>query len=93
MDIGTTIMALRKSRKVTQEELAKKCGLTQTSITQIETNKKRIRDDNLKKVCKYFKISLGGFYVMALTEEDVPKRKRKMFKAMNGIIKNIFFEN
>lgn len=93
MDIGTTIMALRKARKISQVELSRKCGLSQTSITQIETNKKRIRDENLKKVCKYLKISLGGFYVMALTEDDVPKSKRKFFKSMNGIIKSIFFEN
>ena len=41
MNIGLAIKSIRKKLSITQYELAEKCDLSQTSLSQIETGVKR----------------------------------------------------
>ncbi|MBK9526113.1 MAG: helix-turn-helix transcriptional regulator [Bacteroidetes bacterium] len=50
MDLVTTISKLRKSRKITQDDLAKKCDITQAYLPLIENNRKEPNLSTLKTI-------------------------------------------
>lgn len=49
-EFGITLKAIRKSRKMTQEELAKKVGVDRTYISNLENGNKKPTDDLLFKL-------------------------------------------
>ena len=50
MNIGNKIKELRKSKGLTQEELAIKCGLSKNGLWNYENNKRQINMDTLNKI-------------------------------------------
>ncbi len=50
MAIGATIKALRKMQGMTQAELAARCGMTRTSITQIEQGKQHLTEQTINAI-------------------------------------------
>lgn len=50
--IGVIIQELRKSRGLTQEQLAIKCGTTKTYISRIENNASDIRLSTLMRIIR-----------------------------------------
>lgn len=66
--IASKIMEARIASKMTQKELAKKCGLTESYILQIESGKKIINEDIAEKILK----ALGQtFEVMEPMKETI----------------------
>jgi transcriptional regulator with XRE-family HTH domain len=94
MEIGTTIRDIRLLRGMQQAELALRIGLSQTAVSQIETGATTPRHVTIKKICKVLKVSEPFLYLMAITEQDVPKSKRRQFAELfptaKQIIKSIF---
>ena len=76
MDIGTSIRNLRIKKSISQGELAKKCELSQNSISQIELGNKRPSPKNLKKICEILEISESILYLYSIDEKDVPEDNR-----------------
>ena len=54
--ISTNIKYYRFSNKITQEELAEKCGLSARYISDIENNKGNIPIDTLEKIATVLKV-------------------------------------
>lgn len=52
--MAITIEALRKSKKLTQEEFAGKIGLSRVSIVNIEKGRQALSVKNLYVICKFF---------------------------------------
>ena len=57
--IGANIRAVRKSRKQTQEELAKAIDKTQSTVTAIELGERRISLESILKLCNFYEISVN----------------------------------
>jgi len=57
--LAKQIIRFRKEAGLTQEELAKKTGISRSSIAMIETAKRDITISNLSKIAKALKISLS----------------------------------
>lgn len=55
--MGQRIMVRRKARRMTQEELAEKLGVSTQMISNLELGKKAIRPENLAKVCDVLGLS------------------------------------
>lgn len=51
------IIQIRKENKLSQEQFAKKIGLSRNFINQVETNKKNISDRTIKDICREFAIN------------------------------------
>lgn len=51
MTIGHRIAALRKERKMTQEELSSKSGINRANIAKIENGRYNVSIDILNKIC------------------------------------------
>ncbi len=62
MDIGARLHAIRKARGLSQRELAKRVGVTNSTISLIEQNKVSPSVSSLKKVLEGIPITLAEFF-------------------------------
>ncbi|MCP1366381.1 helix-turn-helix domain-containing protein, partial [Halomonas sp. BBD48] len=69
-DVGSRLRALRTLRGISQRELAKRCGVTHSSLSLIEQNKVSPSVSSLKKILDAIPISVGDFFTMELTNRD-----------------------
>jgi len=74
MDIGIRLQTVRKSKGLSQRELAKRVGVTNSTISLIEQNKVSPSVSSLKKVLDGIPISLADFFTLDLpaSDEDSP---------------------
>lgn len=74
MDVGVRLQAIRKAKGLSQRELAKRVGVTNSTISLIEQNKVSPSIGSLKKVLDGIPISLGDFFTLDIepTAEDGP---------------------
>ena len=66
MNIGIAIKSIRRQVGITQHELADRCGISQTSLSQIENCVKRPSHRTIKSICTVLDVpeSRKGVYDM-----------------------------
>jgi len=79
MKIGFAIQSIRKKQFISQFELAEKCGLSTTSLSQIETGRKHPAPETLTKLCEGLGVPLAIIYLIAMEQEDVPPSKKAVY--------------
>ena len=89
MNIGLAIKSIRKKLSITQYELADRCQLSQTSLSQIETGIKRPSQKTLSKVCTVLDIPESIIYIVAMQEADVPPSKKNIYDLVYPSIKSL----
>jgi transcriptional regulator with XRE-family HTH domain len=89
MNIGRTIAVLRKDKDLNQIEFARAVGISQTSLSQIESGKKQPSKTNLKRICQELNISELHLYLLSFDESDVPIHKRELFKQLEEPLKKL----
>ncbi len=89
MNIGSAIKSIRKKLSITQYELAEKCDLSQTSLSQIETGIKRPSQRTITKVCTVLDIPESIIYIVAMQESDVPPSKKGVYELVYPSIKSL----
>jgi len=62
------LFMMRGSKRWTQEDLAKKCGLHTTAIAQFETGRRKPSFNNLIKISKGLNVSLD--WLMGLNQTE-----------------------
>lgn len=60
MEFGEKLSELRKSRKLTQEELAKALYVSRTAISKWESGRGHPSIDSLKEISAFFSVSIDG---------------------------------
>ncbi|MBN8520326.1 MAG: helix-turn-helix transcriptional regulator [Alphaproteobacteria bacterium] len=71
--IGRNISFVRKQKNITQEELAKKLGITFQQIQKYENGKNRVSASNLMTISKILDVPLTCFFSEMLNVEDLSK--------------------
>jgi transcriptional regulator with XRE-family HTH domain len=71
--------------------LSKKTGISQTSLSKVESGATPTKK-NLKKICKVLKVSPALDNVLGIDEADVPENKKEIFKLLFPSIKNLAFK-
>ena len=66
VDVGERLKAIRKMKGLSQRELAKRVGVTNSTISMIEKNGVSPSVSSLKKVLGGIPISLGDFFTLDL---------------------------
>ena len=89
MNIGLAIKSIRKKLSITQYDLAEKCDISQTSLSQIETGVKRPSQRTISKVCHVLDIPESIIYIVAMQEGDVPESKRSVYELVYPSIKSL----
>lgn len=70
MDIGIRLQAIRTAKGLSQRELAKRVGVTNSTISLIEQNKVSPSVSSLKKVLDGIPISLADFFTLDFEPES-----------------------
>jgi transcriptional regulator with XRE-family HTH domain len=89
MNIGKVIKSLRKQKSLSQTEFAEKTGITQTSLSMIETGSKRPNPKTLKKICEILEIPEMYLIILSSEEKDVPESKKDLYKELFPIIEHM----
>lgn len=97
MNIGKTICLLRNEKAISQAKFAKMCGLSQTSLSKIETEAtSQPSKRNLERICKVLGIPIYLLYLLSMDENDVSEFKRELYKvlfpAIKDLIINVFYK-
>ena len=66
MDLGKTIKKIRKQKRQTQGEFALSCGITQTYLSQIESNLKEPNLSTLKSISESLNVPLPILFFLSL---------------------------
>ena len=92
MNLGEVIRNNRKQKGLTQKEFAIACGITQTYLSQIESNQKEPNLAKLKEISQQLDIPLPILFFLSLNEEDIPQEKRTAFEIVNPSVKSFIHE-
>ena len=96
MKFADNLKKIRKSKNISQEELAEKVGVSRQSVSKWETSEAYPEMNNMLELCKIFKCNLGDLVndnmvdIDSLDEEvkmSVVKFKKEKQKQMKGISK------
>ncbi len=96
MKFADNLKRIRKSRNISQEELAEKVGVSRQSVSKWETSEAYPEMNNMLELCKIFKCNIGELVndnmvdLDSLDEEikmSVVKFKKEKQKQMKGISK------
>jgi transcriptional regulator with XRE-family HTH domain len=64
-NIGKTIRSIRKKKKVSQEDLVKKLGITVQTLSKIENDKGKVHTELLDKICQVLGVELVEFFELS----------------------------
>lgn len=67
-EIGGKLRTLRKGRKLTQEELSEKVGLSRCTISNYETSRRSPHIHELRRLAEFYGVSLEFFGVQTQDE-------------------------
>ena len=81
MEFNVKLQELRKSKGLTQEELAQKLFVSRTAISKWESGRGYPSIDSLKEIAKFFSISIDELLstneVLTLAEEDSKEKENR----------------
>ena len=70
MDVGARLKTIRKLKGLSQRELAKRAGVTNSTISMIEKNSVSPSVSSLKKVLSGIPMSLVDFFSLELEQDS-----------------------
>lgn len=71
LELGSTIKALRKSKKIKQYEFAEQLGIHGSWLSQIERNRKKASLVLLKRVAAITGCTIGDIFIFAIIESKI----------------------
>ena len=92
MDLGNVIKNIRKQKGQTQSEFALACGITQTYLSQIESNLKEPNLSTLKSISENLNVPLPILFFLSMTDEDIHPNKRQAFQIVSPSVKSLVNE-
>lgn len=92
MDLGNKIKNIRKQKGLTQAAFALSIGITQTYLSQIESNLKEPNLSTLKSISEGLGVPLPILFFLSMTEEDVRPNKRNAFKIVSPSVNSLVNE-
>ena len=90
MEFHEKLQELRKSRGLTQEELAEDLYVSRTAVSKWESGRGYPSIDSLKEISKYFSVTiddlLSGDKLISIAEEENESNIRNMCELLLGIV-------
>lgn len=90
MEFSEKILELRRSKGLTQEELAEVLFVSRTAISKWESGRGYPNIDSLKDISKFFSVSidelLSGEKILSIAEKENKANIRKMCDLLLGIV-------
>lgn len=90
MEFGEKLQELRKSRGLTQEELAEALFVSRTAVSKWESGRGYPSIDSLKEISRFFSVSiddlLSGEKLLSIAEKENKTRIQSMCDSLFGIM-------
>ena len=90
MEFGQKLQELRKSRGITQEELAQSLYVSRTAISKWESGRGYPNIDSLRAISKFFSVTVDELLstdeVLSLAEEENKQKTEKMRDLVYGLL-------
>ncbi|HTD99318.1 MAG TPA: helix-turn-helix transcriptional regulator [Mucilaginibacter sp.] len=93
MHTSQVIVTLRKKKNLSQTEFAKMIGLTQASLSNLESNKKKPHKSTISRICEVVEIPEQLFYLLALDEADLPDYAKERFNTIGKDLKDVILKS
>ena len=87
MNIGTAIQTVRKSKGISQLELAEKVEISQAALSQIESGAKKPGTKTLDKICVSLDTPKSLLYILSINDDDIPKSRKLIYDKLFPEIK------
>lgn len=78
--IKERIKSIRKSKGLTQENMAKSLGISVNSYREIESGKTKLINSKLFKICEILEVTPGKLIMGELSQEEYVKEIQKLKK-------------
>lgn len=95
MELGEKLCELRKSKGLTQEELAKDLYVSRTAISKWESGRGYPSIDSIKEISKYFSVSidelLSGEKIISIAEKENKSNIKNICDLLFGISDILYF--
>lgn len=95
MDIGPTILRVRKEKGIKQKDLARGAGISPTYLSQIEKGLRIPRLDILEKISAEINVPLSILSFLSLDIDSIPEDKKYAYNQvkplLDGLVEKIFF--
>lgn len=82
MTYGEALHRVRKSKRINQGDLAKRVGITQSYLSQIERGKKNPTINTLTDISKELNVPLGVIMWLSVSEKDVSENKKEAYNKL-----------
>lgn len=92
MNIGQSINKVRKLKGIKQYVLAKKIGITQPYLSQIEKGNRKPSMDTLEAIVKSLNVPLPILFWESIEIEDISKEKQGFFKSIKPSVDELLKE-
>ena len=86
--IGHILKEIRKSKGISQEQMAEYCKITQRNISFIETNKNAPNEKTYRRICQMLEINPFVPFIMAVKVTDVKINRREEFNKIKPFLDN-----
>jgi len=83
MDVARRIIELRKKYGISQYQLSKLAGVSQSALSEIERGIKQPTITTIENICKAFNITLADFF--AEKEPEIPPEVRSLISTVSGL--------
>jgi transcriptional regulator with XRE-family HTH domain len=70
--VGQKIRQIRKSRHLTQADLASRIGVTQSDLSRMENGEYKVGLDTLFRILQVFELSMSNFFEEPAAEPEAP---------------------
>lgn len=95
LEFGEKLYELRKSRRLTQDELAESLYVSRTAISKWESGRGYPSIDSLKEISKFFSVSiddlLSGEKIISIAENENKTNIKNMCGLLLGIFDMLYF--
>jgi XRE family transcriptional regulator, regulator of sulfur utilization len=92
MEIGATLRQIRRDKNLSQVTVCKRVKISQTYLSQIEKGEKEPSGEMFRKICSFYKVPHQIVVWKSLTEDDIPKNKKGIFKQLSPAINSLIDE-
>jgi transcriptional regulator with XRE-family HTH domain len=92
MNLGKAIKTIRQQRGINQTSLAELSGITQTYLSQIESNQKEPNISTLRSIADQLNVPLPILFFLSLDDNDIKPEKRIAFNHLGPSIKSMIAE-
>lgn len=92
MKLGSSIKRIREDRGIKQNELAERSNISQTYLSQIESNTKTPSAAVVEDLAQALGTPVGIIYFLAMEESDIAREKWGAYKAISPLVKALVEE-